>query len=75
VYGLLYNRLREYDKAVKSLERVVQENPTHIKAHFQLSIAYRRSGSEDKAKEHADIYNRLLEAHRAKTLGDDPRRK
>jgi tetratricopeptide (TPR) repeat protein len=75
VYGLLYNRLREYDKAVKSLERVVRENPTHIKAHFQLSIAYRRSGNEAKAREHADIYNQLLEAHRAKTLGDDPRRK
>jgi tetratricopeptide (TPR) repeat protein len=75
VYGLLYNRLAKYDLAVRCLESAVRENPKHIKAHFQLSIAYRRSGNEAKAKEHADIYSRLLEAHKAKSLGDDPRKK
>jgi tetratricopeptide (TPR) repeat protein len=75
VYGLLYNRLAKYDLAVKHLESAVQENPRHLKAHFQLSIAYRRSGNELKAKEHADIYSQLLEAHKAKSLGDDPRKK
>jgi len=75
IYGLLYNRLGKYDLAVRSLESAVRENPKHIKAHFQLSLAYRRSGNEAKAKEHADIYSRLLEAHKAKSLGDDPRKK
>ncbi len=75
VYGLLYNRLGNYDLAVKSLEKAVQGNPNHIKAQLQLSIAYRRIGNEAKAKEHADIYNKLLEAHKERTLGEDPRRK
>lgn len=75
VYGLLYNRLGKYELAVKSLEKAVQGNPRHIKAQFQLSIAYRRIGNEAKAKEHADIYNQLLEAHKERTLGEDPRKK
>ncbi len=75
VYGLLYNRTGKYDLAVKSLESAIQENPKHIKAHFQLSIAYRRSGNDAKAKEEADIYNRLLESYKVKSLGEDPRKK
>jgi tetratricopeptide (TPR) repeat protein len=75
VYGLLYNRLGKYDLAIKNLESVVRFNPKHITAHFQLSIAYRRIGDEAKAKEHTDIYDQLLKEHRAKTLGQDIRRK
>ena len=75
IYGHLYNRLGKYGLAVKSLESAVSENPKHLKAHYQLSIAYRRSGNEAKAKEHLDIYSQLLEAHKAKSLGDDPRKK
>ncbi len=75
VYGLLYSRLGKYDLAVKSLESAVQENPKHIRAHFQLSIAYRRIGNEAKAKEHADIYSRLLESYKVKSLGEDPRKR
>jgi tetratricopeptide (TPR) repeat protein len=75
VYGLLYNRQGKYDLAIAQLESVVRSNPKHITAQFQLSIAYRRIGNEDKAKEHTDIYNRLLEEHRAKTLGEDVRKK
>ncbi len=75
VYGLLYNRLGKYDLAIESLERVVRSNPRHITAQFQLSLAYRRIGNEAKAKEHADIYNQLLEDHKARTLGEDIRRR
>ena len=50
-------------------------DPRHITAQFQLSIAYRRIGNEAEAKEHADIYNRLLEDHKARTLGEDIRKK
>lgn len=75
VYGLLYNRLGKYDRAIDSLEKVVRSDPRHITAQFQLSIAYRRIGNEAEAKEHADIYNRLLEDHKARTLGEDIRKK
>jgi tetratricopeptide (TPR) repeat protein len=75
VYGLLYNRLGKYDLAIESLEKVIASNPKHITAQFQLSLAYRRTGNEIKAKEHTDIYNKLLEDHKAKMLGEDIRRK
>jgi tetratricopeptide (TPR) repeat protein len=75
VYGLLYNRSGEYNLAIENLEKVVQSNPRHITAQFQLSLAYRRIGNEAKAKEHADIYNQLLEDHKARTLGEDIRKK
>jgi tetratricopeptide (TPR) repeat protein len=75
VYGLLYNRMGKFDLAIKNLETVVKQAPKHIKAHYQLSIAYLRSGNEAKAKVHSDIYEELLAAHKAKSLGDDPRKK
>jgi tetratricopeptide (TPR) repeat protein len=75
VYGLLYNRQGKYDQAIEQLESVVRSNPKHITAQFQLSIAYRRIGDEVKAKEHADIYDKLLEEHKKRTLGEDVRKK
>ncbi len=75
VYGLLYNRQGKYDLAIENLEGVVRSNPKHITAQFQLSIAYRRIGNEAKAKEHSEIYDKLLEEHRARTLGEDIRKK
>ena len=75
VYGLLYNRQGKYDLAIENLESVVRYNPKHITAQFQLSVAYRRIGNETKAQEHTDIYNKLLEEHRARTLGEDIRKR
>ncbi len=74
-YGLLYNRLGKYDLAVQNLEKAVRLAPRHIKAHYQLSIAYLRDGNEEKAKEHEAIYDRLLAEHKAHSLGDSERRK
>ncbi len=70
VYGLLYNRLGQFDQAIQCLEKAVKEKPNYYKAHFQLSLAYRRSGDETKAKEHADIYDRLVAEEKARNLGD-----
>jgi tetratricopeptide (TPR) repeat protein len=71
VFGLLYNRLGQFDLAIQSLTNVVNQNPDYYKAHFQLSLAYRRIGNETKAKEHADIYERLIAAEKARQLGDN----
>jgi len=70
VFGLLYNRLGQFDQAIQSLEKVVKEKPDYYKAHFQLSLAYRRSGNEAKAKQHADTYDRLIAERKASALGD-----
>jgi len=62
VYGMLYNRLGEYEKAVQSLETCLREEPEYPKAHFQLSLAYRRLGNEEKAMQYLESFNRLQEA-------------
>jgi tetratricopeptide (TPR) repeat protein len=62
IYGLLYNRLGEYEKAAQSLEACLREEPEYPKAHFQLSIAYRRLGNEEKAKQYQESYDRLQNA-------------
>ena len=50
-YGLLYNRQAKYEQAIQSLEQAVRKAPKHLKARYQLSIAYLRSGDEANAKE------------------------
>jgi tetratricopeptide (TPR) repeat protein len=70
VFGLVYNRLGQFDRAIQFLELAVKESPEYSRAHYQLSMAYRRSGNETKAKEHADVYERLTAAEKARQLGD-----
>jgi len=60
VYGLLYNRLGEYKLAVESLAKVIESDPAYSTAHFQIALAYQRSGNAEKAKEHREIYHRLI---------------
>jgi tetratricopeptide (TPR) repeat protein len=61
VSGLIHNRKGLYEEAVRDLTFVVRELPDFPTGHLQLSIAYARSGQAGKAKEHRDIYNRLIE--------------
>jgi tetratricopeptide (TPR) repeat protein len=68
VYGLLYNRQGEYRKAVDSLEACLREEPDYPKAHFQLSLAWRHLGDEDKAKQYLDSFNRLQNDMTARAL-------
>ena len=70
VYGLLYNRLGQFDRAIPCLQQVVKEKPADYQAHYQLSLAYRRIGNETQAKAHADIYDRLIAEEKSRQLGD-----
>jgi len=77
VYGLLYNRLGEYEQAVKSLEACVREEPEYPKAYFQLSNAWRRLGNEEKARQSLDRFNQLQDAavsrvQKARGMSDKP---
>ncbi len=77
VYGLLYNRLGQYQEAVRSLEACIRAEPDYPKAYFQLSNAWRRLGNEDKAKQYLDKFNQLQEAaisrvRKARNMGDAP---
>jgi hypothetical protein len=48
---------------------VVAQAPDYATAHYQLALAYRRSGNDRKAKEHTDVYNRLVQEQKARSLG------
>jgi tetratricopeptide (TPR) repeat protein len=69
VAGMLASRAGRYDEAVRHLTRVVAKAPSYAKAQYQLALAYRRSGNAEKAKEHTEIYNRLVQEEKARNLG------
>ena len=69
VYGMLANRAGRYDQAILHLTKVVGASPGSMKAQYQLAIAYQRRGNADKASEHQEIYNKLVQEEKARTIG------
>jgi len=69
IYGMLYNRTGRPALAVERLSRVVQATPGYAKAQYQLAIAYQRAGDPTKAREHREIYDRLIAEQKVRTLG------
>ncbi len=69
VLGMLENRTDRYDEAIRHLSRVVEQSPGYIKAQYQLALAFQRSGNALKAREHLEIYNRLIQEQKAKSIG------
>ena len=69
VLGMLENRTDRYDQAIGHLSRVVEQSPGYIKAQYQLALAFQRSGNALKAREHLEIYNRLIQEQKAKSIG------
>jgi tetratricopeptide (TPR) repeat protein len=69
VSGMLENRTGRYDLAIQHLSRVVQQAPGYTRAQYQLALAYERSGNAGKAREHLEIYNRLIQEEKARTIG------
>lgn len=69
VYGMLYNRTGRSALAVEHLSRVVERAPHLAQAQYQLAIAYQRVGELAKAREHREIYDRLIAEQKARTLG------
>jgi len=69
VYGMLHNRAGRPELAIEHLLRVAERAPGYAKAHYQLALAYQRSGNTEKAREQREIYDRLLAEEKARTLG------
>ncbi len=67
--GMLENRAGRYDQAVQHLTRLVEQSPTSIRGQYQLAIAYQRSGDAEKARQHQEIHDRLIQAQKARTIG------
>ena len=69
VYGMLASRAGRYDQATRYLTKVVEASPSYIEAQYQLAIAYQRSGNLAKAREHQEIYNKLIQEQKAREIG------
>jgi tetratricopeptide (TPR) repeat protein len=69
VYGMLEIRAGKYESAIQHLSRIVKQFPDHLQAHYQLQIAYQRSGNAEKALEHANAFKKLTEEQKAQTVG------
>jgi tetratricopeptide (TPR) repeat protein len=69
VSGMLAARAGRYQAAIGHLSRAVEAAPDYAKARYQLVLAYQRAGDAAKAKEHLEVYNRLIEEQRARTIG------
>jgi Flp pilus assembly protein TadD len=66
---MLETRTGRFDLAIRHLTRVVERSPGSIRAQYQLALAYQRSGNTEKAREHREIYDRLIREQKARTLG------
>jgi tetratricopeptide (TPR) repeat protein len=69
VSGLLAFRAGRYDAAVGHLSFVVERSPAYMAARYQLAVAYRRVGNAEKAREHLQAYQRLLDEQKAREIG------
>jgi tetratricopeptide (TPR) repeat protein len=69
VSGMLDLRKGRYEEAIAHLARVVERAPGSARAQYQLALAYQRSGDAAKAREHQEIYNRLIQEEKARSLG------
>ena len=69
VSGMLALRAGRYAEAVARLSRVVELSPGYATAQYQLALAYQRSGNPQKAREHFEIYARLIQEEKARTIG------
>lgn len=58
--GILYNKTKQYDKAIIALERILEANPNDIEAHLDMAIAYEKSKKDlDSAIFHYQKYLEL----------------
>ncbi len=69
VAGMLQIRTGRYEEAVRHLSRVVEQAPGYATAQYQLALAYQRSGNAEKAREHLEAYDRLIQEQKARAIG------
>jgi tetratricopeptide (TPR) repeat protein len=62
--GRVYFDLNRIDSARVEFQKVIQMNPRHAKAYFQLSRIYSRLGDAQKAHEYAEKTRHLKQAER-----------
>jgi Flp pilus assembly protein TadD len=61
--GALCLQSGDITRAVHTLEQAVLLAPEEAQNHYQLALAYSRSGAADKAKTQLDLYQQVKEKH------------
>lgn len=57
--GILSIQSKQYDKAAKRFEKLVDLNPEHWKARFYLGISYKETGNIKEAREQFELVKKL----------------
>jgi tetratricopeptide (TPR) repeat protein len=70
--GMSYNASGKYDLAIAPLERYVKMQPQDPAGHYQLAIAYARTGHKEQAAHEMEIQRQLDAKARQQQNGADP---
>jgi cytochrome c-type biogenesis protein CcmH/NrfG len=57
--AIVYMELKDNEKAIGQLERVLKLEPTNARAHYLIGVAYRTELHFDKAQMHFERYIQL----------------
>jgi tetratricopeptide (TPR) repeat protein len=71
-YGMSFNSAQKFSDAIPPLEKYVQMQPKDPAGHYQLAIAYARSGRKEDASREMAIQRDLDEKARQAQRGQDP---
>jgi tetratricopeptide (TPR) repeat protein len=71
-YGMSFNSAQKFSDAIPPLEKYVQMRPKDPAGHYQLAIAYARSGRKEDASREMAIQRELDEKARQAQRGQDP---
>ena len=65
--GTVLNSAGRFSEAVPQLEQYVKMAPDNLAGHYQLSVAYARTGRKEDSIREMTLHQQLFEKHRAET--------
>ena len=65
--GTVLNSAGRFSEAVPQLEKYVKMAPANLAGHYQLSVAYARTGRKEDSVREMTLHQQLLEKHQAET--------
>jgi tetratricopeptide (TPR) repeat protein len=69
--GHLYLLMRDYERAIRDFEKVLNIDPENVEAYYHLIRAYRAIGEEENAQKAEICYRRLRAEGRASAVVQD----
>ncbi len=63
--GTLYFARNDFVQAIQAFQQAIKVSPQLSEAHYRLSLAYKRTGDETKARQEFDAYQQALKSETA----------